>query len=331
MQTKIHDIIIPKENANDDTVKIFEWYFKIGDLVKKNDLIAEIETSKATLDIISDFDGYLEILVDAGTEVEINEVIGRIHNDKSFLSKKDENQFPVSDKHELEDRDETDTNLIISEKAKLLMEKNNISAESFSGIEFIRENDVRLYMEQNKESASKASSKKIEYGLINDLNNSSKSRRKNIFWVIFNYVFRNWFLNLLVKVSPVVIIIFIHRLRGVKIGKGCFIDPSAIIETAYPNYIKIGDDVRIAAGSIIMTHIKGPAKLRSEKITPQVNELVVLKDSCFIGVNCTIMPGVTIGKCAIVASGSVILNDVPDYTMVSGNPAKSIKNFRKKS
>ena len=38
-----------------------------------------------------------------------------------------------------------------------------------------------------------------------------------------------------------------------------------------------------------------------------------------------IMPGVTIGEGAIVASGSIVVGDVPPYTMVGGNPAKAIK------
>lgn len=44
-----------------------------------------------------------------------------------------------------------------------------------------------------------------------------------------------------------------------------------------------------------------------------------------IGAGAVIMCGVTIGKFAMVAAGSVVLEDVPDYTMVAGNPAKVIK------
>ena len=40
-----------------------------------------------------------------------------------------------------------------------------------------------------------------------------------------------------------------------------------------------------------------------------------------------IMPGVTVGKAAVVASGAVVLGDVPPYTMVAGNPARVIRRF----
>lgn len=57
----------------------------------------------------------------------------------------------------------------------------------------------------------------------------------------------------------------------------------------------------------------------------------VLEDHtiCFIGVNSVIMPGVTVGKAAVVASGAVVITSVPPYTMVAGNPAKVVKTFRK--
>jgi acetyltransferase-like isoleucine patch superfamily enzyme len=54
----------------------------------------------------------------------------------------------------------------------------------------------------------------------------------------------------------------------------------------------------------------------------------------WIGMNCIILKGVTIGEGAIVAAGSVVTKDVPSWTIVGGNPAKIIKelpeNLRKK-
>ena len=39
------------------------------------------------------------------------------------------------------------------------------------------------------------------------------------------------------------------------------------------------------------------------------------------------MPGVTVGKNAIVTANSVVITDVEDYSIVGGNPAKVIKNY----
>lgn len=52
---------------------------------------------------------------------------------------------------------------------------------------------------------------------------------------------------------------------------------------------------------------------------------IIVKDKVWIGFNCIVMKGVTIGEGAIVAAGSVITKNVPDWSIVGGNPAKIIK------
>lgn len=52
---------------------------------------------------------------------------------------------------------------------------------------------------------------------------------------------------------------------------------------------------------------------------------VVIKDKAWIGFNSIILKGVTIGEGAIVAAGSVVTKDVPDFAVVAGNPATVIK------
>ena len=48
----------------------------------------------------------------------------------------------------------------------------------------------------------------------------------------------------------------------------------------------------------------------------------------WIGTGVTLLKGVTIGEGAIVAAGSVVVKDVPPWTVVGGNPAQIIKNLR---
>jgi acetyltransferase-like isoleucine patch superfamily enzyme len=52
---------------------------------------------------------------------------------------------------------------------------------------------------------------------------------------------------------------------------------------------------------------------------------VLVKKNAWLGMGCTICPGVTIGKYAVVAAGAVVTKDVPDYAVVGGVPAKVIK------
>ena len=55
---------------------------------------------------------------------------------------------------------------------------------------------------------------------------------------------------------------------------------------------------------------------------------VYIGDDVWIGGRVTILPGVHIGKGAIVGAGAVVTKDVPEYSIVGGNPAKIIR-FRK--
>lgn len=55
---------------------------------------------------------------------------------------------------------------------------------------------------------------------------------------------------------------------------------------------------------------------------------IVIKDDAWIGMNVIVLKGVTIGEGAIVGAGSVVTRDIPDWTMVAGNPAKIIKELK---
>jgi acetyltransferase-like isoleucine patch superfamily enzyme len=54
---------------------------------------------------------------------------------------------------------------------------------------------------------------------------------------------------------------------------------------------------------------------------------IKIKDKAWIGFNSIILKGVTIGEGAIVGAGSVVTKDVPDWTIVAGNPAKIIREI----
>lgn len=56
---------------------------------------------------------------------------------------------------------------------------------------------------------------------------------------------------------------------------------------------------------------------------------IKIEDHVWIGMNCIILKGVTIGEGAIVAAGSVVSKDVPSWTIVGGNPARVLKDLPK--
>lgn len=113
----------------------------------------------------------------------------------------------------------------------------------------------------------------------------------------------------------------LHRLRGVRIGSGCFIGTAVIVETAYPQLIDIGNRVDIGIRTTIVAHQQGEG-------TDESRPSVRIEDEAFIGPGCIILPHVTIGQGAVVSAGSVVSTTVPPLTMVRGNPAEPVARCR---
>lgn len=62
----------------------------------------------------------------------------------------------------------------------------------------------------------------------------------------------------------------------------------------------------------------------SQKVSTSV---ITVEDDCWIAANVVITAGVTIGKHAVVAAGTVVTKDVPPFSIVAGNPGKVIKQY----
>ncbi|WP_352310297.1 acyltransferase [Psychrobacter sp. W2-37-MNA-CIBAN-0211] len=109
------------------------------------------------------------------------------------------------------------------------------------------------------------------------------------------------------------------RYEGVSIGKNCNIQNVSF--GSEPFLITIGDQVQITNGTKIFTH--GGAFILRKKY-PDIDFFgkVIIKNNVYIGNNCLIMPGVTIGSNVLVAAGSVVTKTIPDNVVVGGNPAK---------
>jgi acetyltransferase-like isoleucine patch superfamily enzyme len=120
--------------------------------------------------------------------------------------------------------------------------------------------------------------------------------------------------------------IIFHRWRGVHIGKEVYIGIHCFFDNLYPEYIYIFDNVSINADCMILVHFN-PMK-RFSPILPARVAPVIINEGAIIAVRSTILPGVKIGKNAIVSAGSVVEKDVPDYTLVQGNPAKKVTEFK---
>lgn len=138
---------------------------------------------------------------------------------------------------------------------------------------------------------------------------------------------------------------FVYQFAGLKICKGSKIHVGA--RFFKPRNIEIGDDTLIGEFSFL----DGRAKLKIGNhvdIASQVliynsehdidsedfkatQEPVTIEDYAFIGPRAIILPGVKIGKGAIVAAGAVVAKDIEPFKIVGGVPAKEIRERKNKN
>lgn len=102
-----------------------------------------------------------------------------------------------------------------------------------------------------------------------------------------------------------------------EIGNGTYLNRNTLI--VCEKRIIIGKNCKIAWDVVIMDSDLHP--MNSE---PIVNKPVFIEDDVWIGCRAIILKGVTIGKGAIIAAGSVITKNIPPYTVWGGAPAKFI-------
>src|SRR2546430_14560843 len=112
----------------------------------------------------------------------------------------------------------------------------------------------------------------------------------------------------------------LHRWRGVEVGEGTFIGTDVMIETMAPELVSIGKDAYLGVRSVIVAHFND--------VTPEIvrgrRHSVRIEDQAWVGPGALIMPGVTIGRGAVVAAGSVGTGHVPEMTLGQGHPARPV-------
>lgn len=90
--------------------------------------------------------------------------------------------------------------------------------------------------------------------------------------------------------------------------------------------IDIEDGV-VCTGRVTITDISHTTKDLTKPVLEQgiITKPVRICEGAFIGVNAVILPGVTVGRHAVIGSNAVVTKDVPDFATVAGVPARIIK------
>lgn len=121
------------------------------------------------------------------------------------------------------------------------------------------------------------------------------------------------------------------RKTGVKIGKGVMVNPGLLVEDSYLELVTIEDRVSLAPYVMLVADAAPNNSRLAEH--PYVKEHLIVEkpvrlcEDAWIGARAIILPGVTVGKFAIVGAGAVVTKDVAPYTVVAGAPAREIRKL----
>jgi len=181
----------------------------------------------------------------------------------------------------------------------------------------------------------KLSKKRLNYnedeGFINVLRLSGENHGAKGFSQLilyFNKRLVNLFLHKIAQAAPYnKFRIFLHKIRGVKIGRHVEIGINVWIDEAFPDYVVIEDFVAISIGCKILSHSR-PPYYQSKKF-PSYVAPVIIEKGVWVGTACIILPGLTIGEGSVISAGSVVSTDIPPHSIVRGNPAKVVGVLQK--
>ncbi len=125
--------------------------------------------------------------------------------------------------------------------------------------------------------------------------------------------------------APLIIHNALHGYDNLRIGDCCHLGKDLFLDLR--ERIEIEDRVTISMRVTILTHTDvGHSPVASLGFPPRA-AAVRIREGAYLGAGSTIVQGVTVGECAVVAAGAVVVGDVPAGTLVGGVPARVIRTL----
>lgn len=125
---------------------------------------------------------------------------------------------------------------------------------------------------------------------------------------------------------------FCHLMPGCELGENCILGQNVMVapRVKLGNNVKVQNNVSLYTGviceddvflgpSCVLTNVLNPRSFIERKTEFRQT---LIRRGASIGANATIVCGVTIGAYAMIGAGAVVTKDVPDYALVTGNPAR---------
>lgn len=96
--------------------------------------------------------------------------------------------------------------------------------------------------------------------------------------------------------------------------------------------VTVGNDVMFAQNIVVSGLNHGYQEINMPpSLQPVETKPITIKDEVWIGANAVLTAGITVGKHAVIAAGSIVTKDVPDYSIAAGNPARILKKYNPES
>jgi len=140
--------------------------------------------------------------------------------------------------------------------------------------------------------------------------------------------------------------VLVFHPENVHLGRNVYVGHQAILKGYYKNELRIGDETWIgqqcffhAAGGlhigarvgigpgvkIITSSHREAGREIPVLLSPVEFARTTIGDDSDLGVGCVVLPGVTIGRGAIIGAGAVVNSDIPEYAVAAGVPARVLR------
>jgi 2-oxoglutarate dehydrogenase E2 component (dihydrolipoamide succinyltransferase) len=164
----INTLLAPQESVNDQFLSLISLFVQTGEFVKSNTLIAELETSKAVVEVRAENDGYVKVFVQVNTDIKIGSKMFEFYDvplEKDLKSNITDNEKNKSILEQFEK-----INTVFSKAALKYIEDNKINKNDFASLSFVTTNDLIPKKSINKVD----SSTEKNYAEVKEINASEK-------------------------------------------------------------------------------------------------------------------------------------------------------------
>jgi len=300
-------VTVPHINVNDVEVTLVEWHKEVWDRVKKGDTLCTVETTKAAVDIDSEYDGYLYIVRDQNDIIKVGEPLAHILKKKDDAIIKDINNIG----------NENSSSKIVTKSAEKLIRENGLSLDDFENHSVIQSDTVIAHLRKSQANTiDEPSSNDIQ--IINNIEFNEKSTvlycaENHALLALDAFLSHNDYEPVLILMDKVVA----DEMHGIPVIS---VKSFPLLSARSLAYIYYREEATNELKNIIEFCDKEKIKrISCIHFDSSVSKLSFIGEGAFIGANVTVGPEVKIGKAVQLLAGCSIAHhsQIDDYAVIA--------------